>query len=297
MKKLKCDIGIIAYNEAANIGKLLTAIQQQKLKNVLINKIFVVSSACTDGTDDIVQKFAEEDERIILIAEKNRRGKSAAINKFLAAAESEFLVLESGDTLPAKNTIEKMIEPFSNPKIGMTGGRPVPENESYTFIGYAVNLLWNLHHQMALISPKLGEMVAFRKTFNSIPEDSAVDEASIEAIIREQKLQLQYIPEAIIHNKGPENIADFIKQRRRIEAGHLWLKEKSDYEVSSQNPAILVQIAKKELWRNRTKIFYFLGTVVLESYCRLLGWIDYKILKKNPFKWDIADSTKNLEKS
>lgn len=297
MKKLKCDIGIIAYNEAANIGKLLTVIQQQKLENVMINKIFVVSSACTDGTDDIVKKFAQEDERIILIAEKERRGKSAAINKFLSAAEAEFLVLESGDTLPAKNTIEKMIEPFTNPKIGMTGGRPVPENESYTFIGYAVNLLWNLHHQMALISPKLGEMVAFRKTFNSIPEDSAVDEASIEAIIREQKLQLQYIPEAIIHNKGPENIADFIKQRRRIEAGHLWLKEKNDYEVSSQNPAILFQIAQKELWRNRTKIFYFLGTVALESYCRLLGWIDYKILKKNPFKWDIADSTKNLEKS
>lgn len=297
MKKLKCDIGIIAYNEAANISKLLTVIQQQKLENVMINKIFVVSSACTDGTDDIVKKFAQEDERIILIAEKERRGKSAAINKFLSAAEAEFLVLESGDTLPAKNTIEKMIEPFTNPKIGMTGGRPVPENESYTFIGYAVNLLWNLHHQMALISPKLGEMVAFRKTFNSIPEDSAVDEASIEAIIREQKLQLQYIPEAIIHNKGPENIADFIKQRRRIEAGHLWLKEKNDYEVSSQNPAILFQIAQKELWRNRTKIFYFLGTVALESYCRLLGWIDYKILKKNPFKWDIADSTKNLEKS
>jgi len=33
----------------------------------------------------------------------------------------------------------------------------------------------------------------------------------------------------------------------------------------------------------------------VEIYSRILGWYDFTILKKNPFKWDIAQSTKNLE--
>jgi hypothetical protein len=43
---------------------------------------------------------------------------------------------------------------------------------------------------MALISPKLGEMIAFRKVMKSIPKDSAVDEASIEATSKNKGINL-----------------------------------------------------------------------------------------------------------
>lgn len=295
MKQLNCSIGVLAYNEAANIEKLLNSLTSQKLDKVNIKEIIVVSSASTDGTNEIVEKFSENNENVKLIVEDERRGKSAAINTFIKAARSEILVIESGDTIPASNTIEQMITPFFDEKIGMTGGRPTPENDPDSFIGYSVNLLWNLHHKMAMISPKLGEMVAFRKIFEEIPPESAVDEASIEAIIKDNDLILKYVPEAIIYNKGPENISDFIKQRRRIETGHLWLKENQKYSVTSQNKDILLKLTWEELKKNPLKILNLFGTACLELYSRLLGWYDFKIKKKNPFKWDIAHSTKNLE--
>lgn len=295
MKQLNCSIGVLAYNEAANIEKLLNSLTSQKLDKVNIKEIIVVSSASTDGTNEIVEKFSENNENVKPIVEDERRGKSAAINTFIKAAGSEILVIESGDTIPASNTIEQMITPFFDEKIGMTGGRPTPENDSDSFIGYSVNLLWNLHHKMAMISPKLGEMVAFRKIFEEIPPESAVDEASIEAIIKDNDLILKYVPEAIIYNKGPENISDFIKQRRRIETGHLWLKENQKYSVTSQNKDILLKLTWEELKKNPLKILNLFGTACLELYSRLLGWYDFKIKKKNPFKWDIAHSTKNLE--
>ncbi len=294
-KKINCCIGVIVYNEVANIEKLLEALLEQKLDKIAIRNIIVISSACTDGTDEIVENFAKKNKKIKLITEPERRGKSAAINKFITASESDILIIESGDTIPAKDTVEKMVVPFFEEKIGMTGGRPVPENDPKTFIGYSVNLLWKLHHKMALISPKLGEMVAFRKIFEAIPEKSAVDEASIEAIMKENNLKLKYIPEAIVHNKGPENIKDFIKQRRRIETGHLWLMETENYEVSSQNPKILLKLAISEIMENPFKIHFLFGTILLEIYSRFLGWYDFKIKKKNPFKWDIAESTKKLK--
>ena len=292
--KLKCSIGVFAFNEVANISKLLDSLLTQQLNRIEIEEIIVVSTESIDGTDKIVSDYCKKNSMIKLLCEPERRGKSASINNFLDHAKSDILVIESADTIPAPDTIEKMVEPFFNEKIGMTGGRPTPVNDPVTFIGYSVNLLWNLHHEMALISPKLGEMVAFRRVFDKIPSDSAVDEASIEAIMHDKGLQLQYIPDAIVYNKGPENISDFIKQRRRIETGHLWLKKTQDYSVVSQDKGILLKLACQEIGKQPAGLFFLFGTAFLEIWSRFLGWYDFKIMKKNPYKWDVAASTKNL---
>lgn len=284
----------MAYNEAANIGRLLETLVAQKLETAVIDRIIVVSSASTDDTDRIVEDFARTHPVVTLIREPERRGKSAAINTFLREADSEILIVESADTLPARTTVEKMVAAFLDPSVGMAGGRPLPENRPDTFVGYAVNLLWKLHHRMALISPKLGEMIAFRNKVNQIPERSAVDEASIESDILRQGFRLRYLPDAIIHNKGPENLADFISQRRRIAAGHYWLRERFHYSVASLRPGIMLSITLGEIVSNPLDLPYLTGVMALESYCRFLGWYDYKIRRKNPFAWDIARSTKNL---
>ncbi len=292
--KLKCSIGVFAYNEEKNIAKVLEALLNQKCESVDIDEIIVVSSASTDQTDAIVKAMADKNNLIQLIQESQRNGKSSAINQFLKIAKSDILVIESADTIPEYDTVEKLVLPFKNPKIGMTGGRPVPENSKDTLIGFAVNLLWSLHHEMAMNSPKLGEMVAFRKIFDQIPNQSAVDEASIEALVKKGNLDLLYIANAIIHNKGPENLSDFIKQRRRIAAGHLWLQDHQDYHVVSQNKFILLTLLIKACLKQPKNIFKILVVAKLEIFCRILGTYDYKIKKKNPFKWNTIDSSKSL---
>ncbi len=293
-KRLTCSVGVIVYNEADNIEKLLRSLCSQETSIAEIKEIIVVSSACTDGTDDIVRAF--NDPRVQLISESERRGKSAAINKFIHHATGEILIVESGDTLPAKSTVEKMVRTFLDPKVGMVGGRPVPENSLSSFVGYSVNLLWKLHHRMAMVSPKLGEMIAFRNFITKIPDRSAVDEASIEAIVLAKGYKLKYIPDAIIHNKGPETLSDFIKQRRRIATGHLWLKKVQNYSVVSQDSGLLIKLALRELCDHPHRAFHLGGTILLEVYCRFLGWLDFVVLKKNPFTWEIARTTKKLDK-
>lgn len=294
--KISCSIGIFAHNEEANILHLLEAISAQRLTKVEIHEVIVVSSASTDATDDMVISFAREHPEVKLLTQTRREGKSSAINLFMQEASEDILVVISGDVIPAKDTIEILVSAFDDPMIGATGGRPVPVNPHDSFIGYAVNLLWRLHHHMALISPKLGEMIAFRKVMDGIPRESAVDEASIEAIIKAEGLKLSYIPKAIVQNKGPENTKDFIKQRRRIQNGHLWLKQKQDYQVASQDKAILLNLLKREMQDNPRDIIRIMAVVALEAYCRLLGSWDFFIRGKNPFVWDISHSTKALKK-
>lgn len=292
--KLICSIGVIAYNEAGNILKLLQALCDQQLEKVEIAEIIVVSSACTDGMDDLVCEFAKTHPQVSLICEKERSGKSSAINIFIKEAKSDILIIESGDTIPAPDTIEKLVSPFADGRIGATGGKPTPVNDERTLMGYSVHLLWRLHHRMAMIHPKLGEMIAFRRLFSSIPKDSAVDEASIEAIIRSNRLKLLYVPDAIIYNKGPETFRDFVKQRRRIQNGHLWLMQKHNYKVSSQDSGILANIFLQELKEYPRQILKMCIVILMEIYCRFLGSYDYYVKKKNPFAWDIASSTKDL---
>jgi len=293
MAKISCSLGVFAYNEAGNIVKLLNSLVSQELQQVEIAEIIVVSSASTDGTDDLVRSFSQQHPQVRLIAQARREGKSSAINLFLKEATQQVCVVISGDVVPGRNTIELLVAPFGNVRIGATGGRPVPENDPGSFTGYAVHLLWNLHHRMALIAPKLGEMIAFRKVMDSIPADSAVDEASIEAIIRKQGLELKYIPEAIIHNKGPENIKDFIKQRRRIQNGHLWLKNQQGYQVISQDGGTMLNITRQELREHPRDSLKLVAVMAVEAYGRLLGSWDYHIKGRNPFAWEIASSAKH----
>jgi cellulose synthase/poly-beta-1,6-N-acetylglucosamine synthase-like glycosyltransferase len=292
--KLICSIGVFAYNEEKNIGKLLDALLNQKLNQVEIKEIIVVSSASTDNTDQIVSHYAQKNSLIRLIAEPERNGKSSSINRFIKESASDLLVIESADTIPESDTIEKMVRVFKNPTIGMSGGRPVPENSEDDLIGFAVNLLWKLHHKMAIYSPKLGEMVAFRKVFTEIPPQSAVDEASIEAQIRDHNLSLIYVADAIIHNKGPETVSDFIKQRRRIAAGHLWLKDNQHYTVTSSDPLLMLKLFLGECFSNPKNIVKIIATAKLEVFCRILGTVDYKYKKINPYKWTMINSSKDL---
>lgn len=291
---LTVSVGVMAYNEERNIGRLLEALTTQDLSRVEIKEIFVVSSGSTDDTDSIVKDWENRDPRIKLVRQESREGKSSAINLFLARADADVFVLESGDTVPARDCVEQMVIPFEDDAVGMTGGRPVPVDDESTFMGFVVHMLWRLHHMMALKSPKLGEMVAFRSFVRAIPEESAVDEASIEAIVVEHGKELRYAPDAVVRNKGASTVRDFIRQRRRIYAGHLWLSEVQSYEVSTKKVGGILSVLFEDLRWTPRALLWTAGGVILEFVGRLLGIVDFRILKRNPYTWEVSQSTKEL---
>jgi cellulose synthase/poly-beta-1,6-N-acetylglucosamine synthase-like glycosyltransferase len=294
---LNCSIGIMAYNEEANIGNLLDALLSQKTDICEIKEIYVVASGCKDRTEDIVRDYSLKDGRIKLLVQPRREGKASAINLFLSVSQGEIIILESADTIPEVHTIENMITPFWDPLTGMTGGRPVPVDRSDDFLGFTVNLLWRLHHMISLDNPKMGELVAFRNVLKEIPIDTATDEASIEAIIINSGYRIKYAENAIVYNKGPENLRDFISQRRRIAAGHLYVSKTQNRSVSTSSVRnILIPLLKNLRWSAK-ELVWTLGGVTLEACCRLLGYYDFYIKKRNPYVWDIAASTKKLKRT
>ena len=176
----------------------------------------------------------------------------------------------------------------------MTACRPEPVNDPATFMGFAAHLLWDLHHQMNLEGFKAGEMIAFRKVFTRIPPHTAVDEASVEPLIRGQGYGVRYVPDAIVYNKGPETVDDFLRQRRRIYAGHLEMQAALGYSVSTMSGGKIAGLLLRHLdWRPR-QLWWTARVVALEVYGRYLGRQDYRARRSHTV-WEIAATTKELE--
>lgn len=294
MEKVPCTIGIFAHNEEANIGTLLQIMRDQELKTVEIRQIIAISSGSTDKTETIMREFAQHDPRITVLIQEKREGKASAINLFLQSQTERVLVVCSADLQPAPDAIEKLVSPYANPSIGMTSCRPMPVNDPNTFMGFAAHMLWNLHHEINLSgSFKAGEMIAFIKIFERIPYHTSVDEASIEPVIRGQGYKVKYIPDAIVYNKGPDTIDDFLRQRRRIYSGHLDIQELLGYSVSTMSGLFILKTLLRHLdWRPK-QLFWTWRVVGLEVYGRFLGKKDHKNHHDHTI-WEIASTTKEL---
>ncbi|MFZ5366483.1 MAG: glycosyltransferase [Patescibacteria group bacterium] len=292
---ISCSLGVMAYNEEKNIARALEALLSQKLKKVKIKEIYIIASGCTDRTIPITKRIAKTDKRIKLLIQKKREGKSSAVNLFLKHARSKIVVLVGADTLPQEDVVEKLVTPFLDPQIGMTGAHPIPVDPDNTFFGFAAHLLWELHHQVSLSSPKMGEMVAYRKVFERIPYASVVDEATVEPLIVGQGYKLLYVPSAIVFNKGTENLREFLKQRRRIHTGHLALIKVQGYSVSTLSKRRLFLAWLKSFRFEPRFIFWSPLVAFLEIVARLLGTYDFYFKKDKHTIWEVAYSTKRLK--
>ena len=291
---ISCSMGIMAYNEEANIGRMLEALVSQRTARVTLTEIVVVASGCTDRTASIVQEWATRDQRIRLVAQPRREGKASAINQFLPQAREKIVVLCGADLLPEADAIEELVAPFADPTVGLTTGRPVPVNDPGTFMGFAAHLLWDLHHQINLRSFKAGEMIAFRKIFERIPYHTSVDEASIEPVVRGQGYEARYVPTAVVYTKGPLTVGDYLRRRRSNYAGHLALQATLGYTVSTMSGwKILRHLMQNLDWRPRPFIWTW-GVAALEAYGRILGRRDYKKGRDHSV-WEIATTTKDLK--
>lgn len=292
--RLPVSIGVFVYNEEKNIARLLCSLLAQKNNAIDIREIIVISSGSTDRTDAIISDYLKKHNGIKLIVQQERKGKASAVNLFFENASQDILVLVNGDTVLREDSIEKLVMPFHDSRVGMTGGHPVPVNDKSKFLGFTAHLLWNMHHLISLNNPKLGELIALRKIIR-IPCDTAVDEAWMEAMVKSRGFELRYVPDAMVYNKGPESVSDFLKQRRRIFTGHLDIKKKTGYKLSTLNSLNIMLLTLRGLKLNPKVMLYTSGAVLLEFLGRALGFYDYYIRGRNPFVWEVIKTTKELK--
>jgi biofilm PGA synthesis N-glycosyltransferase PgaC len=289
---LDCSVGIMAYNEEGNIANAIATVLDQPLGLGRIAELIVVASGCTDRTAAIVAEIARDDPRVHLVEQERREGKASAVNLFTARARSPVLLMVSADVLVEQGTIDSLLRHFTDPEVGMVGGHPIPVNDETTFLGHTVHLLWRLHDRLAREAPKLGEIVAFRNVVPSIPHDSAVDEISIQALVTQLGYRLVYEPAAIVYNRGPATLRDFLQQRRRIYAGHVRVRRQQGYAAATMSVRRVVRVLLGSgSFSTPRAALWTLGAIALEAYARALGSYD-ALRGRSHAIWQAVTTTK-----
>jgi glycosyltransferase involved in cell wall biosynthesis len=295
---LRVSACVTAYNEERNIRKLLRSLLGQKVDPHVLGEVVVVASGCTDGTIAEVQDLAQGDPRLRLIVQDARLGKASAINAYGRERDkaADVVTVVSADLILQPGCLFLLLERLaSQPQVGMVGGRPVPTNPRGRLMGNMVGFLWQLHHDIASESPKLGEVVAVRSSLvRPIPEDSPVDEATLEASVVASGHALSYVPEAVVANRGPDNIREYFGQRRRIAAGHFWLRRRTGYSVPTLDVKRIVKKAVRYLtFAEPLTDTSYLAAAMIEGAARALGYFDYK-REYNHAIWKVASSTRDV---
>lgn len=291
----QATVVVTTHNDGGNIAVLLARLAAE----AEVGEILVVASGCDDDTIPLAMEASASeaaDGRIRLYVEADRSGKAAAMNFGLAEATLPVVVMVCGDVLPASGAISRLLDGLEAPGVGMVGGRPVPLNDDRDFMGHAVHLLWRLHHRLALGQPKLGEMVALRSEVVGAMPPTAVDEACLQALVEDAGWACAYVPDAVVLNRGPATVAEFVHQRRRIHAGHLWLRHRHGYAVPSLKlhrvaRELLGDVVADPRRARPSRLAWTAGTVLIEAWARCTARCDY-VQGKEQHVWDMVQGTK-----
>ena len=295
---LRVSVCVTAHNEERNIRKLLRSLLGQKVEPHVLGEVVVVASGCTDGTTAEVEELAKVDTRLRLIVQDTRLGKASAINAYGRERDqtADAVAVVSADLILQPGCLLLLLERLASaPQVGMVGARPVPTNPRGHLMGNIVGFLWQLHHDVASESPKLGEVIVLRSALvRPIPEDSPVDEATLEAGVVAQGSALCYVPEAVVANRGPDNIREYFDQRRRIAAGHFWLRRRTGYSVPTLDVKRIVKHAVRYLtFADPMTDASYVAAALIEGTARALGYFDYK-REYNHAIWKVAHSTRDV---
>jgi poly-beta-1,6-N-acetyl-D-glucosamine synthase len=288
------SIGVCAYNEERNIGHTLDSILAQTLDGSYVGEIIVVSSGSTDRTDAIVSDYAAKDPRVRLLRQEKREGKNSAVNAFMASATGDILVLVNADNNLSQGALGRLVSRFNDPKVGVVGGRPMPVNRRDTIAGFAVHMLWDMHHRLSLIYPKVGEAIAFRNLHIQIPTGMQSDEDLVRMDLEKRGYRTVYEPEAVVINTGPETVRDYWKQRTRVNIGARYMKRLFDFDIPTWDNHYLFQAYLGFLKDNASQIFRMSAAILLEMLARAYASIYVLLDRGDKVVWSMVESTKEV---
>ncbi|HNW39572.1 MAG TPA: hypothetical protein PKI44_03990 [Candidatus Omnitrophota bacterium] len=173
--------------------------------------------------------------------------------------------------------------------IGPRIGPLDPERIPSATLRRIINTLWDLHHQLSLIKPKISEVIGFKKRFINLPL-VGLDDLIIEELVSKSGLKIQYLPSKHVYTRVPLSWKEYLSQRRRISAQYINYSLKRNYRASTRD----LKIWHKFLLRhnlNLTKVVSIILLMLIEAYALMLGLCD-NFRGRDLLKWPAINTTK-----
>jgi poly-beta-1,6-N-acetyl-D-glucosamine synthase len=292
-RRPKLSIVTCAYNEEANIGRFLRSCIESTAVSYDLAEIIVVSSGCTDRTEEIVSDFHASDKRIHLVVQPNRLGKAYALGQGLREAKGDIVLVAGADTSAAKSAFEEIVRPFSDPDVSLVCARPVPMTTADNFVVNLIRTLWDIHLQVSIIVPKAGEAYAVRNRAYDVPADVEDDDTYLGAVCVIPGTRSVFAEGAVFYNRIPRNPADFLRQRWRINRQVLGLERATGIKSSTWLPLVLLRAVGGFLRQKPQALHYVVTLATAEAAVRTGAILTTWVIRRPLVKWAPIPSTKD----
>jgi cellulose synthase/poly-beta-1,6-N-acetylglucosamine synthase-like glycosyltransferase len=221
------DVSVVipAYNEAAGIAATVRSMAESRYRGRL--EVIVVDDGSTDDTAAMARGLGVPGVRVITQA---NAGKPGALNRGIAEARADVLVLVDGDTVFEPDTIGRLIAPLQNPAVGAVSGNTKVGNRG-GFIGgwqhleyvMGFNLDRRMYDMLGIMPTVPGAIGAFRRKalaqVGGVSHDTLAEDTDLTMALCRTPWRIVYAADAIAWTEAPASLRQLWKQRYRWSYG------------------------------------------------------------------------------
>jgi cellulose synthase/poly-beta-1,6-N-acetylglucosamine synthase-like glycosyltransferase len=155
-QRRSATVVIAAHNEYRCIAETVRNKLTQTFPPDLLH-VIVISDASADGTDEAVSSLREP--RVTLLRQESRQGKTAALNRGVAAADGQILVFSDANSLYAPDAVGRLIAVFADPSVGYVTGRLIYEDPGDTAVGGGSGMYMRYENWLRTLETRVGSVV------------------------------------------------------------------------------------------------------------------------------------------
>jgi cellulose synthase/poly-beta-1,6-N-acetylglucosamine synthase-like glycosyltransferase/peptidoglycan/xylan/chitin deacetylase (PgdA/CDA1 family) len=223
------SIVMAAYNEGRVIAETLRALLASDYKGEI--EVIVVDDGSRDETASQIKHVAHVDPRIRVLQQENR-GKARALQRGLAAVRYGIVVFIDADTQCQRDTLPRLLGPFSDERIGAVSGHAKVGNLR-TFIARCqaleytcgFNLDRRAYDRWNCITVVPGAISAIRKDAieqaGGLSLQTLAEDTDLTLSLHKHRQRIVYVPDAIAWTEAPESVRTLARQRFRWAYGTL----------------------------------------------------------------------------
>ncbi|WP_030241895.1 bifunctional polysaccharide deacetylase/glycosyltransferase family 2 protein [Streptomyces sp. NRRL S-455] len=212
-----------AYNEAKCI--------EQTVRSLVASdhpiEVLVIDDGSSDGTARIVEDLDLPGVRVV---RQLNAGKPAALNRGIANAKYDLIVMMDGDTVFEPATVRELVQPFGDPRVGAVAGNAKVGNRNrligaWQHIEYVMgfNLDRRMYDVLRCMPTIPGAVGAFRRSalerVGGMSDDTLAEDTDITMAMHRDGWHVVYAEKAIAWTEAPESVQQLWSQRYRWSYG------------------------------------------------------------------------------
>lgn len=212
-----------AYNEAKCIENTVRSLMASEHPI----EVIVVDDGSSDGTARIVEAMGLPNVRVV---RQLNAGKPAALNRGLANARYDLIVMMDGDTVFEPSTVRELVQPFGDPRVGAVAGNAKVGNRdsligAWQHIEYVMgfNLDRRMYDILRCMPTIPGAVGAFRRSalerVGGMSDDTLAEDTDITMAMHRDGWRVVYAEKARAWTEAPETVQQLWSQRYRWSYG------------------------------------------------------------------------------